>query len=61
MGSRRLDKRALPRAELLCIDDPRLERFWKKCAELKLPVNVHVADHSSCWKPLGPTQERGPA
>jgi predicted TIM-barrel fold metal-dependent hydrolase len=54
------EKAALPRNKRLHIDDPRLEKFWKKCAELKLPVNVHVADHPSCWKPLGPKQERGP-
>jgi hypothetical protein len=28
------ETRALPRAERLHIDDPRLEKFWKKCAEL---------------------------
>ena len=34
--------------------------MWEKCAELKLPVNAHIADHPSCWKPLGPKQERTP-
>src|SRR5262249_11748560 len=32
----------LPREERLHPDDPRLGPFWKKCAELKLPVNVHM-------------------
>jgi hypothetical protein len=41
-------------------DDPRLEAVWEKCAELKMPVNLHIADHPSCWRPLGPTQERTP-
>jgi uncharacterized protein len=41
-------------------DDPRLDRFWQKCAELKLPINMHVADHPSCWKPLDVYQERPP-
>jgi predicted TIM-barrel fold metal-dependent hydrolase len=50
----------LPRGQRLHLDDVRLDRFWQKCAELKLPVNVHVADHPSCWKPLGPHQERTP-
>jgi predicted TIM-barrel fold metal-dependent hydrolase len=54
------ERRALPRNARLHIDDPRLKKFWQKCAELKLPVNVHVADHPSCWRPLGPKQERGP-
>ncbi len=39
---------------------PRLDLFWKKCAELKIPVNTHIADHPSCWQPLGPNQERTP-
>jgi predicted TIM-barrel fold metal-dependent hydrolase len=52
-GKRPIDKR-------LHLDDPRLDAFWQKCAELKMPVNVHVADHPSCWRPLGPNQERTP-
>ncbi|MBI4660286.1 MAG: amidohydrolase family protein, partial [Verrucomicrobia bacterium] len=51
---------ALPRAKRLRLDDPRLDLFWKKCAELQLPINVHIADHPSCWQPLGPRQERTP-
>jgi predicted TIM-barrel fold metal-dependent hydrolase len=51
---------ALPRAKRLRLDDPRLDPFWRKCAELKLPINVHIADHPSCWQPLGPRQERTP-
>jgi len=27
---------------------------------LKLPANVHIADHPSCWKPLDVYQERTP-
>ena len=50
---RPLDKR-------LHLDDPRLDAVWKKCAELQIPVNFHVADHPSCWRPLGPHQERTP-
>ena len=50
----------LPRPQRLHVDDPRLGAFWEKCAELKLPVNLHIADHPSCWKPLGPKQERTP-
>lgn len=41
-------------------DDPRLDAFWRKCAELRMPVNLHVADHPSCWMPLDVYQERTP-
>jgi predicted TIM-barrel fold metal-dependent hydrolase len=50
----------LPRDKRLHFDDPRLDLVWNKCAELHLPVNIHVADHPSCWRPLGPRQERTP-
>jgi predicted TIM-barrel fold metal-dependent hydrolase len=55
-----MQRSQLPRAARLHPDDPRLDAFWKKCAELKLPVNLHIADHPSCWQPLGPNQERTP-
>ncbi len=48
------------RGARLHADDPRLDPVWRKCAELKIPVNMHIADHPSCWRPLGPRQERGP-
>jgi uncharacterized protein len=51
-------KSPLPRAQRLHPDDARLDAFWEKCAELGLPVNLHIADHPSCWQPLGPNQER---
>ncbi|MCC6587023.1 MAG: amidohydrolase [Bryobacterales bacterium] len=54
------EKKALPRDKRLHIDDPRLDLVWKKIAELKIPANIHIADHPSCWKPLGPNQERTP-
>ncbi|MFC2081245.1 amidohydrolase family protein [Bacteroidota bacterium] len=41
-------------------DDPRLDAFWEKCAELKMPVNLHVADHPSSRTPLDVYQERSP-
>jgi hypothetical protein len=50
----------LPRDKRLHSDDPRLDALWEKCAELKMPVNLHIADHPSCWRPLGPHQERTP-
>ena len=41
-------------------DDPRLDLFWKKAAELNLPANIHMADHPSAWEPADHTQERTP-
>lgn len=42
-------------------DDSRLGPFWRKCAELKLPVNIHMADHPSAWRPPDNHQERSPS
>jgi predicted TIM-barrel fold metal-dependent hydrolase len=50
----------LPRAQRLHPDDPRLAPFWQKCAELKMPVNIHMADHPSAWQPADGHQERSP-
>jgi uncharacterized protein len=49
-----------PQSKRLRVDDPRLDALWEKCADLKLPVSLHIADHASCWQPLGPEQERPP-
>ncbi len=50
----------LPRDRRLHPDDKRLDAFWAKCAELKLPVNIHMADHPSAWRPADNHQERSP-
>lgn len=50
----------LPPEKRMHFDDKRLAATWEKCAELKMPVNVHIADHPSCWRPLGVHQERTP-
>lgn len=55
-----MQRGSLPREKRLHPDDPRLDAVWQKCAELKIPANVHIADHPSCWQPLGPKQERTP-
>ncbi len=51
---------ALAPNKRLHIDDPRLDPFWEKCAELGMPVNLHAADHPSCWTQLDVYQERSP-
>lgn len=53
--------RELARDQRLHPDDPRLKPFWQKCAELKLPVNIHMADHPSAWRPADDHQERSPS
>ena len=54
------EQNSLPRDQRLRLDDPRLDAFWRKCRELNIPANIHIADHPSCWRPLGPHQERTP-
>jgi len=50
----------LPRDKRLFVDDTRLDPFWRKCAELKMAVNIHIADHPSAWQPPDKHQERTP-
>jgi hypothetical protein len=38
--------------KLLKADDPRLDPFWRKCGELRLPVLIHAADPKEYWRPL---------
>lgn len=52
--------RNLAAGERLHADDDRLVAFWSKCAELKLPVNIHIADHPSAWLAPDAFQERTP-
>lgn len=53
------DPRLAPN-ERMHIDDVRLDPFWRKCAELRIPVNLHLADHPSSWQPPDVFQERTP-
>ena len=50
----------LPRDKRLHPDDARLDPFWEKCAQLKIPVSLHMADHPSAWRPPDNHQERTP-
>jgi predicted TIM-barrel fold metal-dependent hydrolase len=51
---------SIPPNKRLHVDDERLDAFWEKCAELNMPVSLHVADHPSAWTPLDVFQERTP-
>lgn len=46
--------------ERLHNNDPRMDPFYSKCAELNLPVVIHMADHPSSWQPPDVYQERTP-
>ncbi len=50
----------IPRDKRLHPNDPRLDLFWDKCAELKIPANIHVSDHPSAWQKPDVYQERTP-
>jgi predicted TIM-barrel fold metal-dependent hydrolase len=38
-------------------DDPRLKPLFQKCAELKMPVNIHVADPYWMYLPIDSTND----
>jgi len=44
--------------KLIRVDDPRLDPVWKRCAELGMPVSIHVADPKAFWKPYDASNER---
>ncbi len=43
---------------LIKIDDPKLDPFWKRCGELGLPVSIHVGDPLAFWLPFNERNER---
>jgi predicted TIM-barrel fold metal-dependent hydrolase len=45
-------------ANLIKIDDPKLDPVWKRCGELGLPVSIHVADPKAFWLPFNERNER---
>ncbi len=43
---------------LVAIDDPRLDPVWAICAELNLPVLIHIADPVAFFDPVNSQNER---
>lgn len=41
----------------LHMDDPRLKPVWAKCAELDMPVNIHVAEPIWMYEPMDSTND----
>lgn len=44
--------------KIVPVDDPRLDPLWAKCAELKIPVMVHVSDPKAFFTPIDEHNER---
>ncbi len=40
------------------VDDPRADPIWAKCAELRIPVEIHVGDPAAFFTPLDKNNER---
>jgi len=43
---------------LVPVDDPRLDPIWAKCAELGIPVMIHVSDPKAFFTPVDRYNER---
>lgn len=43
---------------LVTVDDPRLDPVWQTCAELDLPIIIHIADPVAFFDPIDETNER---
>ena len=46
-----------PKAWGMHPDDPRMDPLWEKCAELNMPVNLHVADPIWMYQPMDSTND----
>ena len=44
--------------QLIRVDDPKLDRMWRRCGELHMPVSIHVADPRAFWLPYDDRNER---
>jgi uncharacterized protein len=41
----------------LHLDDPRMDLILEKCAQLRLPVNIHVGEDRWMYEPMDPTND----
>lgn len=46
-----------PSAEGMHPDDPRMDPIWEKCAELGMPVNIHIADPKWMYEKMDSTND----
>jgi len=44
--------------KLVPVDDPRIDPIWEKCAELGIPVMIHVSDPKAFFTPIDRYNER---
>ncbi len=44
--------------KLVPVDDPRIDPIWEKCAELGIPVMIHVSDPNAFFTPVDRFNER---
>lgn len=44
--------------KFITVDDPRIDPIWKKCAELGIPVEIHVTDPKAFFTPIDQYNER---
>ena len=44
--------------KLVPVDDPRIDPIWAKCAELGIPVMIHVSDPKAFFTPVDKFNER---
>ena len=45
-------------ANLIKVDDPKLDAVWRRCGELQMPVSIHVGDPKAFWEPFNEKNER---
>ena len=46
-----------PEAWGMHADDPRMDPLWEKCADLNIPVSIHVADPIWMYQPMDSTND----